>query len=391
MGNAEAQSPSQKGRSRNNVRLPEGVVDHPPRTAHALRTHQDALAYVFDLYGYQQVLTPMVELLETLEVGLGDSARRSAFRLVDPSTGEVSVLRPDFTAQVARMVAARMGSAPRPLRIAYQGVIARASDPLGRGMSARELFQSGIELIGARGPEADLEVLSIGAECFRAVGRRVTIDLGHSAIAEALLDGTADPIEIGRALASKDAARVRALAPRLEVLVDLYGDARIFPRARRLLAGAPKAVAAALDELEALAASLANAHPEVSLTFDLGERRSLDYYTGPFFAGYVEGASDAVMSGGRYDGLLRRFGRDEPAVGLAIDVGALIGSTAEAPRRRGVVVPPELADEAARRRRRGERAVVIPAVEARAYAEAHGFRAILVKDATGKAIEDPIG
>jgi ATP phosphoribosyltransferase regulatory subunit HisZ len=88
--------------------------------------------------------------------------------------------------------------------------------------------------------------------------------------------------------------------------------------------------------------------------------------------------------------LLRRFGRDEAAVGLAIDVGALIGSAPEAPRRRGVVAPPELAHEAARRRRRGERAVVVEAADARAYAESHGFRAVLVNDDAGRAIEIPI-
>jgi ATP phosphoribosyltransferase regulatory subunit len=364
------------------------VVDHPPRTARALRAHQDALAYVFDLFGYQLVVTPMLELLETLEAGLGESARRSAFRLVDPATGEVSVLRPDFTAQVARMVTARMGSIPRPLRLAYEGVIARAADPLGRGLSARELFQSGIELIGSAGPEADLEVLSLGAECFRAMGRRVTIDLGHSAIVEAMVKG-GDLLEIGGALAAKDSARVRALAPELEVLLDLYGDRRVLDRAREELRRGPPRVHQALDELERLAESLQQAHPEVSLTFDLGERRSLDYYTGVFFAGYVEGASDAVMSGGRYDRLLSRFGRDEPAVGLAVDVGALIGALPEL-HRRGVVATPDLADEASKRRRRGERTVVVAAAEARAYAEAHGFRAVLVKDRSGKTIEDPI-
>jgi ATP phosphoribosyltransferase regulatory subunit len=390
MANAEEQSPSQKVRSRNNVRLPEGVVDHPPRTAHALRAHQDAIAYVFDLFGYQQVLTPMVELLETLEVGLGESARRAAFRLVDPASGEVGVLRPDFTAQVARMVSARMSALQRPLRIAYEGVIARAADPLGRGLSARELFQSGIELIGSSELAADIEVLSLGAECFRAVGKKVTIDLGHSGIVEALVDPSADLLAVGRALAAKDSARVRLLAPELEVLLDLYGDARILAHARIELKDASARVHTALDELERLATAVASAHPEVALTFDLGERRSLDYYTGPFFAGYVQGASDAVMSGGRYDRLLRRFGRDEPAVGLAIDVGALVGSTPDAPRRRGVVVEPELAHEAARRRRRGERAVVVNAADARAYAESHGFRAVLVKDDAGKAIEIPI-
>lgn len=370
-----------------NVRLPEGVVDHPPASAQALRSYQDAIAYVFDLFGYRQVMTPIFELMETLEVGLGEAARRSAFRLVDPASGEVGLLRPDFTAQVARMVTARMSAAPRPIRLAYQGRIARAADPLGRGLSARELFQSGIELIGAREPEADVEVLSIGVECFRALSKQVTVDLGHSAVIDALLGPGRDAREVGLALAAKDPGRVKALAPELMPLLDLYGDRRILDRARQIL---PAAAHPAIDALERTADRIAGEHPGLSITFDLGERRSLDYYTGLFFAGYVEGASDAVMSGGRYDGLLRRFGRDEPAVGLAIDVGALVGPTPGPLRRRGVVVPPDLAEEARRRRLRGERAVVIPTERAHLYAKAHGFRAVLARDAkTGRIVEEP--
>jgi ATP phosphoribosyltransferase regulatory subunit len=369
-----------------NVRLPDGVFDHPPASAHAILSRQNAIAYVFDLHGYREVLTPMFELLETLEVGLGETARRSAFRLVDPASGEVSVLRPDFTAQVARMVAARMSGTERPLRLAYQGRIARAQDPLGRGLSSREVFQAGIELIGGGGPPSDLEVLSIGAECFRALGRGATIDLGHSAIVPALT-GVSDPA-IARALAAKDPVRVAALAPALAPLVDLYGSTDVIARARRVL---PSAVAPMLDELEQLAHGLSAAHPELAITIDLGEQRSLGYYSGVFFAGYVEGASDAVMAGGRYDHLLERFGDPEPAVGLALDVGALIGHAPPAPRRRGVVVTEGLEGEARRRRRRGERTVVVPRLEARAYAVAHLFRAIVDRDpATGRIVEEAI-
>lgn len=370
-----------------NVRLPEGVYDHPPDSAQTLRSYQDAIAYVFDLFGYRQVMTPIFELMETLEVGLGEAARRAAFRLVDPASGEVGLLRPDFTAQVARMVAARMSAAPRPLRLAYQGRIARAADPLGRGLTARELFQSGIELIGTGDPEADVEILSVGVECFRALSKRVTIDLGHSAVVDTLLRPDRDPREVGLALAAKDPGRVKALAPELMPLLDLYGDRRILERARRLL---PVAVHPAIDALEATADRIAGEHPGLSITFDLGERRSLGYYTGLFFAGYVEGASDAVMSGGRYDRLLCRFGRDEPAVGLAIDVGALIGPTPGPLLPRGVVVPPDLAAEAGRRRLRGERAVVVSAEDAHLYAKAHGYRAVLARDPkTGRIIEEP--
>src|SRR5262249_48127120 len=150
-------------------------------------------------------------------------------------------------------------------------------------------------------------------------------------IVEALLAAETDADEpaVHAALSVKDASAIRRLAPSLEPLLELFGGIEILGRARRGLERAPAAVLAASDALEKVGLELSARMPDVALSFDLGEERGLGYYTGAFFHGYVPGAADAVLMGGRYDKLLARYGRSEPAVGLAIDVDAIVSVTRE--------------------------------------------------------------
>ncbi|MCB9653767.1 MAG: ATP phosphoribosyltransferase regulatory subunit [Deltaproteobacteria bacterium] len=390
-------------RSGSAVRLPFGVADHLPPEAKALRDHAEAISRVFELYGYDRVITPLFELNDVLDRGLGAAARPSVFRFVDPATGDVVVLRPDFTAQIARLVAAHLVERPRPLRLYYEGRVARAADPLGHGLLTRELFQAGLELIGTSEPWADLEVLSVGLACLGALGHTPTIDLCHAGIVDPLIELSAPNSQRHRkqareALAVKDPVWLKQVAPALVPLIDLYGEREVLTRARRELRAAPKRVHQAIDELDSLADLLAAKHPSVRLTFDLGEQRNLGYYTGFFFHGYVEGASDAIMVGGRYDHLLEQFQTPEPAVGLAIDMGTLAGRLLHGrPRERsGVVMAevdlrrPELGEEAARRRAQGERTAIVAADDAQLYARINGFRAICRKTANGALEEVPV-
>lgn len=311
-----------EGRSR--VRLPQGVSDLPPGRAQVLADLLSQIGQTFHRAGYERVFTPLFELESVLARGLGASVQKAAFRFVDPASGEVVVLRPDFTAQIARLVAARLDGAPRPLRLAYQGRVARAFDSFGRGMKTRDLFQAGIERIGEHGLTADLEVLGLAVETARAVGHTMTLELGHAAIVDAFLPPN-DPESpaVQAALDRKDPEAVRALCPALLPLLKLYGDHTTLDRGRAELASAPPSVHDALAELTRLTDALLAAYPDASLVFDLGAQRTHGYYTGFFFQGFVEGAPDAVLRGGRYDRLLGRFGKAEPAVGLGVDAGAL--------------------------------------------------------------------
>jgi ATP phosphoribosyltransferase regulatory subunit len=373
------------------------VYDHLPERTRALHKHNQAIASAFDLAGYDRVETPAFELLEVIERGLGGASKDRVFRVVDPASGEVLVLRPDFTAQVARMVAARMSERPRPLRLRYQGRVLRAQDPLGRGLVSRDVFQAGAELIGSPDPWADAEILLTGAVALAHLSRPLLVDLGHAAIVEGMLAAEKKEQEaetVHAALAKKDASAIRKLAPTLEPLLDLSGGAEVLARARRVLSGAPEAVMQAIGALERIAEALRARMPSLALSFDLGEERGLGYYTGVFFHGYVEGAPDAVLMGGRYDRLLAKYGKAEPAVGLAIDVDALVSVTREEPSApRGFVFAerdpskPELHADLLDKRRKGERAVIVDRANAEAYARANGYRIIVETNETGARVE----
>lgn len=371
------------------ARLPAGVRDYPPGPAAALDSCLAGLRTVFEAHGYRTVYTPWFELLRSLEVGLGADAQARSFHLVDPGSGEVLVLRPDFTAQVARMVAARMGPAPRPLRLAYHGRVARAVDALGRGLGRRDLFQAGVELIGAPGGAADREVLRLAALSFHHLGRALTLDLSHAGILDALA-----PMGLGAevrlALGARDEVALAQRAPNLLPLLHLRGGPEVLSEARRILGDTPP-IRRALEDLEVALHGLAELKAPVSV--DLAEVRGFGDYTGLVFRGYVDGARDAVVSGGRYDRLLGRFGQDEPAIGFGVDVGLVVASQAP-PSPRGVVVLGAPGDagaeaEADRIRSHGEPAVVV-AKDAEAYARHHGFRAV-ARPSGPTFIESPLG
>ena len=370
------------------VRLPDGVHDYPPARAASLKARLDEIVSSLELAGYARVFSPAFELFDVLAPGLGEIARRTSFKSVDPASGEVIVLRPDFTAQVARMVSARLSDLARPLRLYYSGRVARVSDPLGRGLRSRDLFQAGAELIGASDPWADVEVLCTALDVFERLSQPLTITLGHAAFVDALLSPDHDAAAVREALSTKDRNAASRLAPELVPLLDLYGDRGVLAHARKELASAPAVIGEAIDRLEALSDAITEIAPDATLTFDLGEQRSLGYYTGVFFHGYVEGAPDAVLSGGRYDELLGRFGKPEPAVGFAIDVGALPHARDGSNGRGVVIATNDPASATVRRalsehRSRGVRATWASPDTADAYAAAHGFGAVV-------ASSDPI-
>ncbi|MBK6684559.1 MAG: ATP phosphoribosyltransferase regulatory subunit [Deltaproteobacteria bacterium] len=370
------------------VRLPAGVSDYPPGRAAALDSCLAGLNQVFESYGYRRVYTPWFELLGSLERGLSGEAQARLFHLVDPGSGEILVLRPDFTAQVARMVAARMSAGPRPLRLAYHGRVARAVDALGRGLSSRDLFQAGIELIGAAGPVAEREVLTIATAAFAKLGRTLTLDLSHAGILAALApEGLDAPTRL--ALSARDEVALAQRAPQLLPLLKLHGGPEVLRRAAAELQGAPRSVTVALEELQGAIDGLTRT-PPTQVSVDLAEVRGFGDYTGLVFRGYTEGAADAVVSGGRYDRLLGRFGKEEAAVGFGIDVGAvLLGQTP--PPRRGVVIAgqpgdPASEDAALAHRARGEPTVVVEPSSALAYAEHHGYRLLVTGDGVERSL-----
>lgn len=286
----------------------------------------------FELQGYEIVTVPLFEFADVVERGLSGSPSHEVLRFVEPESGAVVSLRPDMTPQVARIVATRLGDAPSPARLCYLGSVLRRRRE--RARRHRQISQVGIELIGQSGPEGDLEVLSAATSAARAAGLEdFVLDLGHARVAGALVERLepARASEILDALEVKDESEVVRRAERhgvplaerraLAALPGLHGGPDVWPRAEAALAGTAAAVA--LGELRRLwdAAVAADLAPQVLV--DLGETRDLAYYTGPLFQLYAEGPGQAIGVGGRYDGLLGRFGTPRPAVGFAFGLDDL--------------------------------------------------------------------
>jgi len=385
------------------LRLPTGMRDFAPRAAASRRRIAETLLGVFERWGFSRVITPAFEYEEVLALGLGDAGRAAAIRFVEPSSGEVVALRPDITPQIARLIATRFRDEPGAVRLCYEGTVVR----LERGARGqRELIQAGIELAGVSGPAGDAEVIALAVAALRATGLAPpTIDLGHLGLAREVLAALELPEpaleEARRRIAKRDAAgleeilraaRGSAAAKRFAAaLPGLSGPPSVLATAARK---APTAgVRRALADLGAIVDAVEARGVDARVHVDLAEVRGFDYYTGVRFQGFVPGAPDAVLGGGRYDDLLARYGRPSPAVGFAIDVEAAAGAlegTAEATPRSSNGVPggvlvtgPAMsamrtADEL---RRGGKRAVAelagLRGAALEAYAQRWGFTEIV--------------
>jgi ATP phosphoribosyltransferase regulatory subunit len=305
----------------------------------------------FELHGYERVTLPVFEYASVLERGMGSLDAAEVLRFVEPESGEVVALRPDMTPQIARLVATRLADAPGPARLCYDGSVLRRRRE--RARRQRQVPQAGIELIGSEGPRGDLEVLSVAIASARAAGlERYTVDLSHARVAASLIEGAprAAFAELAEALALRDAAELSRRAARvglpadtaraLTELCELRGEGELWPRAERALRGT--AAEAPLRELRELWEVVAARGEAPALSVDLGEVWNFAYYTGPMFQLFAAGPGAAVGSGGRYDGLLGRFGAPRPAAGFAIDLDhlrwALAVSGAERQQRARILV-----------------------------------------------------
>lgn len=380
------------------IRLPSGVRDFLPRAAARRRALASRVLEVFEAWGYARIVTPVFEVADVLERGLGHDARAQAIRFVEPGTGEIVALRPDITPQIARVVATRLSEIEGPIRLCYEGAVTRLAGERGQ----REILQAGVELIDA-GAGGNSEVLAVAfAALAAATLPEIRLDLGHVAPVQALLRAAPDDdarAQLARALAKKDRAGVRIaakalpekVAPFAEALVTLWGPAeQTLARASSLSWPAELAeVRVALAELERMIVEFVELTGESSsvLSIDLGDMRGFDYYTGFRFAGYAGGASDAVLLGGRYDELVGRYGRPARATGFAIDLEAL----AQAQRTTGVRLPPAAAGVAlhgpgaaalARAlRSHGVRAVIAPEPPTSAWLRSAGLDAAVLIEA----------
>ncbi len=348
--------------------LPDHIADVLPSEARHIEELRRVLLDTARGYGYELVMPPLLEHLESLLTGTGEALDLQTFKLVDQLSGRMMGLRADTTPQVAR-IDAHLLNRQGVARLCYCGPVLHTRPD--RPHATREPLQFGAEIYGHGGPEADLETLLLALDSLRAARLSdVTVDLGDARIVRAVLAGvSADAATLGRvhaALATKDASELRALSrdfpeavrEGLLALVQLYGDGSILDEAEKVLQPSPM-LREALSNLKWLSSHLS----AVKVSFDLADARGYAYYSGVRFGIYTRGGSDAVVRGGRYDEVGAVFGRNRPAVGFSLDVRELVGVVPARPLRAAIRAPwgeaAELCQAIAGLRQRGETVVCV--------------------------------
>ncbi len=354
--------------------LPAGVEETLPPEAARLEAHRRGLLDLFASWGYDFVIPPFIEYLESLLTGIGEDLNLQTFKLIDQLTGELMGVRADMTPQVARIDAHRLHR-EGPVRLCYLGTVLHTRPD---GLSgSRSPIQVGAELYGHAGVESDCEILCLMLEALSTAGvKEIHLDVGHAGIFRALASQTG--LDAEREAALFDALQRKARAeidgllghygvsrPASELLarlVDLNGDQAILREARDHVEKAGGAALAALERLERLAELMHQRKPEVPLYFDLAEVRGYRYEQGIVFAAFVPGHGQEVARGGRYDQLGKPFGRSRPATGFSADLKTLVqvGSGAKPTvGTRGILAPwsddPAMHDAVRKLRANGER------------------------------------
>ena len=323
--------------------LPDHIADVLPVEARHIEDLRRDLLDTARGYGYELVMPPLVEHLESLLTGTGEALDLLTFKLVDQLSGRSLGLRADTTPQAAR-IDAHLLNRPGVTRLCYCGPVLHTRPD--RPHATREPLQFGAEIFGHGGLEADLETLLLALDCLGASGvHGASVDLAHARVVQVLLAGVAMDAQrlaqIHAALAAKDGAELASLTRTLSVdlreglcaLVQLYGDSGVLVQAQRALKAFP-AVQASLQELHWLAAQV-----PASVSFDLADLSGYAYYSGVRFSIYAQGASDALVRGGRYDEVGAVFGRKRPAAGFSLDVKALVGVQATRSLRAAIRAP----------------------------------------------------
>ena len=324
--------------------LPEHIADALPHEAARIEGLRRTILDMFRAHGYEFVMPPMLEYLDSLLTGTGSDLKLRTFKLVDQLSGRTLGLRADMTPQVAR-IDAHLLNRRGVARLCYCDSVLHT---LPASLAAsREPIQLGAELYGYPGIEADIEVIRLMNEALGTAGTRAArIDIAHAGVFRALakaagLDEEAE-LEILRLLQTKDVPGLRAISAAvgepyrsaLLLLPELYGGAEVLEAARTKLPDlAP--VAAALDALRALRRAL----PELPLSFDLADLRGYNYHNGVVFSAYFPGLAGAIAQGGRYDGVGQAFGRARPATGFSLDLRVIAQRVADKNTAGGILAP----------------------------------------------------
>ncbi|MBM70950.1 MAG: ATP phosphoribosyltransferase regulatory subunit [Haliea sp.] len=336
--------------------LPDGVEEVLPRQARIVERLRREILDLYQQWGYQLVIPPLMEFTESLLIGLGRDLDLLTFKMTDQLSGRTLGIRADITPQVARIDAHSLAEAG-VTRLCYAGSTLHTRPK--SLLASRSPIQLGAELYGDDSLAGDVEIIRLMLATLGAAGvTQVTLDLGHVGVYEAVLAAAAltaeQEAEVFDALQRKSRpdlllalADVAAPAAGLILgLLELHGDAVVLNAARELLAEAAPDALHAVAALEAVAAAIARSHPGITVYFDLAELRGYHYHTGMVFAAYAPGHGQALANGGRYNDVGKVFGRARPATGFATDLKALMALVPASADEPGAVSAPDNDDPA---------------------------------------------
>ena len=316
--------------------LPDGVKEVLPPEAARIEGLRRTVVDLYQAWGYDLVMPPLIEYIDSLLIGTGDDLDLATFKVIDQKTGRTMGIRADITPQVARIDAHSI-DCDGINRMCYSNTVLHtsAANPL----ASRSPLQVGAELYGHAGIDSDLEVISLMLETLTSVGIKhpITLDLGHVGIYRGLIEAIGladdDERELFNLLQSKAVADIDALVCAMDLtdeaknilsqLPRLYGEASVLKQAERLFGNVSVKVSAAIGYLSELAEAVSQRFPQVTLYFDLAELRGYEYHTGVVFAALTPAFGQAIAKGGRYDDIGKVFGRARPATGFSADLKVL--------------------------------------------------------------------
>ena len=307
--------------------LPEYIEDILPAEAARVERLRRRILDLFFSHGYELVIPPMLEYLDSLLTGTGRDLDLRTFKLVDQLSGRLLGLRADITPQVTR-IDAHLLNRQGVTRLCYTGTVLH-TQPSGL-LRTREPLQIGAELYGHAGVESDIEIQTLMLHALQVAGLKgIHLDLGHVSVFRALVTRASvapeQEAELFLVLQAKDAPALRELSAGLDaktrdallLLPQLYGGSEVLATARQRLPAYPE-LGACLDLLEGIGRQLSGEVKE--LCFDLAELRGYHYHSGVVFAAYAGARPEAIARGGRYDEVGRAFGRARPATGFTMDL-----------------------------------------------------------------------
>ncbi len=313
---------------------PEGVQDFLPRECYNKSVIEKKMAEYFHLSGYEKVDTPMFEYLDVINSKVGSIKVEQMIKFID-HTGKILALRPDMTIPIARMSSTRMKDEKEPQRLFYQGNIFRSKGE--SQMMQRECTQSGVELLGVKGPQGDAEVIALAIETLKRSGLEgFTIDIGQVEFFKGLMEEAGlnsrqieelrDYVDQKSMLSIELFIKENELNSNLEQIImqlpTLYGKQEVLENAKNITSN--KRALNALYTLNEVYEYLKAFGLDEYISFDLGMLYSIDYYTGLIFRGITDYLGSPMLSGGRYDTLTQEFGCQREATGFAIEINSVL-------------------------------------------------------------------